>query len=447
MQGKTTIQLFDAKTQKEVQRVEDKNLITNAYKRYIEDYINNYHIGPVFSGLPNWINATPYDMTRGVILFDTPLAESADKIYPANQECVGHAGGDYSGTDIYRGDYNAAESGDIEDGYRHVWDFATDKANGTIACVCLTTLNGGNCGYKSQTTLLAEYPQGGITASGNNPYSNILSSVENNYCKPVGFTNNHMKFFVQVGYSYADTVRVRGYWGKKSGIGFKEKLGMFNSNQYDELIIPCDNPWYVSSALVNDVLYVLRAPFSESISPVLKVYDISDFSEVASVTLNTPTGRVLDVSNFEYSPMFGIIGDELIVKERNANNVLRFNKNTGAYLGDLSHPVSNLSRVYNFTKEWVRLANTSSTYYLYNGTNYLGPFLANPNTGLSQSYPDFVQAMGENSPVICSFGYNSTTLRETIGVFAPCLFSINNLSTPVVKDDTKTMKVTYDITW
>lgn len=39
------------------------------------------------------------------------------------------------------GTYNENESGIIENGkgYRHVWDFGTDKSNGEISCICLTT--------------------------------------------------------------------------------------------------------------------------------------------------------------------------------------------------------------------------------------------------------------------------------------------------------------------
>lgn len=51
-------------------------------------------------------------------------------------------------TDTSIGTYNANESGRIENGkgYRHVWDFASDKANGEIGCICLTTKDGGTNG-------------------------------------------------------------------------------------------------------------------------------------------------------------------------------------------------------------------------------------------------------------------------------------------------------------
>ncbi|MFR0870098.1 MAG: hypothetical protein ACLSG5_01235 [Oscillospiraceae bacterium] len=67
---------------------------------------------------------------------------------PLTNEEIGHAGIANTNTDTSIGTYNANESGRIENGkgYRHVWDFASDKANGEISCICLTTKDGGTNG-------------------------------------------------------------------------------------------------------------------------------------------------------------------------------------------------------------------------------------------------------------------------------------------------------------
>lgn len=67
---------------------------------------------------------------------------------PWTNEEVGHAGIANTNTDTSIGTYNSNESGRIENGkgYRHVWDFASDKANGEIGCICLTTKDGGTNG-------------------------------------------------------------------------------------------------------------------------------------------------------------------------------------------------------------------------------------------------------------------------------------------------------------
>lgn len=68
---------------------------------------------------------------------------------PWTNEEIGHAGISNTSTDKSIGTYNANESGRIENGkgYRHVWDFASDRANGEISCICMTTKDGGTCGY------------------------------------------------------------------------------------------------------------------------------------------------------------------------------------------------------------------------------------------------------------------------------------------------------------
>ena len=52
----------------------------------------------------------------------------------------------YTGKNICAGSYNENESGEIENGYKHVWDFGTSQANGQISCACLTSHSGGIAG-------------------------------------------------------------------------------------------------------------------------------------------------------------------------------------------------------------------------------------------------------------------------------------------------------------
>jgi len=445
MQGKTTIQLFDAKTQKEVQRVEDKNLITNAFKKYIEDYINNYHLGFLFNGYRGWIKATPLLMTRGVILFGSQLPESVETIYPTTQACIGHAGGDYSGTDIYRGDYNAAESGDIPNGYRQVWDFATDKGNGTIACACLTTTNGGNCGYKSQSTYTADYGHQGLTSTvtGTETITYASGGNTDTYQAIVGLRDNNQTVVVKVGFRGGSTpVKIRKYQTHKTGLGFKETLGCFytdiyNTTDYTEYNLTFPNNTGTSCFIHNNALYSYTYNHNTAES-VLKTYNIDTLVETSSLSLGT--GKRPHDSNFFSNPMMGVLGDYLYVKAYNSTTTYKYDISDGSYVGSITAPIASTS-VYKFTDNFIKFATTSS-YYLYNGNEFYGPF------GSSASDTWFTEPLSQNSPVFYTCGHGSA-LRTDAGVrvFGPALFSINNLVTPVVKDDAKTMKVTYDITW
>lgn len=162
LKGKSTVQLFDAATGAKLLEQSDTNMVTNA----LEIIANTKEI----SGILNWwrennsTNNTCHEHAAvspflsmvplyrrslgGVLLWDDNITEDPSVVIPPSGASeLGHAGTTYSGADIYRGTYNSNESGEIEGGYRHVWDFDTDKANGTIKCISLTSRHAGNIGY------------------------------------------------------------------------------------------------------------------------------------------------------------------------------------------------------------------------------------------------------------------------------------------------------------
>ena len=149
MKGKTIIELTDVKT-KEVQRIEDNNMFTNA-------------LDSVFNQIPWWhsnnsVGKAENDITSlvpiignalgGLLLFPEEIEENANTLYaPATNKPTAIASYDaYSGEDTRRGSFNDIESGKITNGYRFVWDFATSAGNGAIKCACLTSRKGG-AGY------------------------------------------------------------------------------------------------------------------------------------------------------------------------------------------------------------------------------------------------------------------------------------------------------------
>lgn len=146
LKGHATIELTDVNTGEKVVH-EDDNMITNAIAKLLGfsgvpnvsggTYALNYGISDLYSPLKR--------LTGGLLLFDSQLEEDPDLIYPpAGVSLVGCASGiSYSGGNTMAGSYNKAESGKIDGGYKHVWDFGTSQANGQIACACLTTMAGG----------------------------------------------------------------------------------------------------------------------------------------------------------------------------------------------------------------------------------------------------------------------------------------------------------------
>ena len=147
LKGHTTIELTDVNTgKKEVH--EDDNLVTTALQQLLS-YKGVFDVGQVNFALEPYptINKD-FALVKnagGLLLFDGTIEENVDMIYPpagiSLVGCGSHIA--YSGANLMAGSYNKAESGKVDNGYKHVWDFGTSQANGQIACACLTTCAGG----------------------------------------------------------------------------------------------------------------------------------------------------------------------------------------------------------------------------------------------------------------------------------------------------------------
>lgn len=154
IKGKATIQLFDEKSGEVVKELHEENMITNAVDTILNppDYIEigmDSDNDRSFNLLRDFAGNIADTAFRGVIVCRDKIPEDGNNMMlPWTNEEIGHAGIANTNTDTSIGTYNANESDRIENGkgYRHVWDFASDKANGEISCICLTTKDGGTNG-------------------------------------------------------------------------------------------------------------------------------------------------------------------------------------------------------------------------------------------------------------------------------------------------------------
>lgn len=160
LKGKTTIQLFDAKTGELTDEVTKENLVTNAVRNALGGAYNQLASGNIWSkgmmrigniyNLPNSKNFAQA-MYGGVLVFSQPIAEDADHCLPSIEEIksfIGCANQSASNTgNTFRGSINSGESEVGTDYVKFVWDFNTDQCNGDIASICLTSDCGGAGGY------------------------------------------------------------------------------------------------------------------------------------------------------------------------------------------------------------------------------------------------------------------------------------------------------------
>lgn len=147
LKGHTRIELTNVETG-EVEVYEDDNMVTNALSKLLGSYgwfgIDN--INTIMSRYEDSASVIKR-LTGGIMLFDSNIEENADIINsPLGVSIVGcgSLSPNISGDNLMAGSYNTAESGFTDEGgYKHVWDFSTSQANGTIACASLTTNAGG----------------------------------------------------------------------------------------------------------------------------------------------------------------------------------------------------------------------------------------------------------------------------------------------------------------
>ena len=134
IRGLLKMELFDAKTKKLVQKVEKENMVTNAIKNMLQAYAATNQIGEIMPLATVGLG--------GIMLFDTALTASADNIlFPSDSHLVGYGLQGVNTSNTMCGSKNALESSlQIgEDGRSvTVWDFGTSQANGTIRAVALT---------------------------------------------------------------------------------------------------------------------------------------------------------------------------------------------------------------------------------------------------------------------------------------------------------------------
>lgn len=189
LHGHTKIELTNIDTG-ETRIIEENNIVTNA----LHDMLKPLACGIPYTALGNNVtdditgfkgeNRSVCLLTGGLLLFSSALEENVDNFMPPEDSEVVGIGTTlaYSGNSTMAGSYNFNESGAVENGYKHIWDFDTSHGNGQIACACLTTRDGGYAG-------VGVYPHSDDYYRGVPNLSDVLNSVshiEGNSLKVVG---------------------------------------------------------------------------------------------------------------------------------------------------------------------------------------------------------------------------------------------------------------------
>lgn len=159
MKGHAKFELKNINTG-EIEAIEEDNLITNA--------LNYYFANCGLTNIPDAESPLYKTLLGGILLLDTAIEENPDIVFPpAGVRMVGNGAAGYAFNDEVTecGSYNSAESSFESwidnDGiehwrYKQVYDFASNQANGKIACCCLTSNNYGYIGHGNASGIAHE---------------------------------------------------------------------------------------------------------------------------------------------------------------------------------------------------------------------------------------------------------------------------------------------------
>ena len=429
IKGHTEIQLY--KDGKMVQKTHDDNMLTNALAGYFKNY-GLLNPTPFGSDVYNDFITT---LLGGVLLLDTAITEQASIIHvPGGVLMTGHgaygvSNGSAQGDPTELGSFNAAQSGWADNNhtqFRMVWDFTTEQSNGTIACACLTSRAHGFIGEGNGTSKVRR-------TDGN--------YIKQTYGQIYPIRSNHRTFAVDTNFQYMvgniDSDHEIKIYRKRIATTAVDMRTTFDDNETDpwttigiaSTIPSCelvfggeDSTNYYFFGFNNGLIFVTLAKAFTSASAVF--YNDSTFPTYGnSYSWNTDgdyiyiigatDGWKMELSNLSNkTPIIydASIGDASLRYCCDDGGKIRF---AGAVYD------KSLNRVFICNADGGGIGNTQ-----------------NKNASFTNSDSLFIDA-GKNDP-----WYAPTSGRRN-----DYIASINNLQTPVTKDNTQTMKVIYTLTF
>jgi hypothetical protein len=435
IKGHCKIELTDVKTgRKEVE--EHDNMLTKAlYYFYDQAGMTN----------PSAFNASAIrtdalnQLLGGVMCLDTALTESDEIVrVPAGvgMTANGARGVLNSGNPTELGSYNEIESGWQQDGsFKMVWDWTTSQGNGTIACVGLSSLYGGmkGIGNKSLTNKSNPFNSsnynslvggiGGIVGIVLGYKNNKIYAVESIYGVTEWTINVYDAQFTTI--DIRDTMTARLIESKTCSIpasiqNLVERSGGagmgITVNQDGDICT-----MFHIHRNTNNIYWHMEFT-GERPAFVIK-YDIAN--NTCSVQELNPTNTGISISpTSEEGFYYGASKDYAII----ANNLIDLSN-----LANVS-TIDNLSEKFHvqYTDPAMR-AITADTFFSDIGNMQV-------DADVSKAYPcNGGQISGSNMAHNPLLRFAGSAVYRDFNYLA----TIYNLQTPVVKDGSKTMKVTY----
>lgn len=484
--GRTNIELRNAITGVVEKSVYSENMFTDALSNILNlprSLSGNYELQKgVYDREWNANLPISKNALGGVLLFDGVIPEVASSITPPDGvSCTGYAnqeGITYS--NLMRGLPVVGETLELPNGYKYTWTFNAQTANGNIGCVCLTSNDGGSCGwnsadlrnslfintafkynanmnFKDSSFLIAaggevadegedrviywkideraDFDLYATAGNGNNAYGTVISFYK---CKKglrasAGINSVLSSALAVLDLELIVTIDFSAYVAKANGEG--NTLLDVNGFDYDELT---DSYYYTLAKYetkTTSSITVIKLTGDELTMSVQTVLDSSILVHIDYIH-GANQGRVLN--GYLYYPS----KDKNVYKINLANTVDTVKLVTGSEAIGVVSIIGGKVMFYPKATDYAS-ATTARTKksYVYDGTVF------NEVAYWTSDRCVFVRRkmLSESSPYLCWYyekigGKNNGLYLARI---SPYLATINNLETPVTKTSSQVMTITY----
>ena len=453
------LELTDEKTG-EVERVEENNLVTNAVNHILG--LNPmgvfYEASDQYDEHLQWNNTLlPIcpNMIGGIFLYSEPLEENADNIYPTTAKLpMAYASNDVNATAcVERGSLNLTESKALDNGYRFVWDFTSSQGNGTIAAVALTSAQGGKNAYGdlySTSNVFLALRKADLDSLGNDELANLFSAVE------VDFESNVMYNIL-----FQDSsVIVRKRRLPVFSLGLNDRLNDTTCTLLEEKVITCstfafqgsytpygkfldgkDGYWYGFANQANS-------------SGNAKVYWIKIKKDDYSITEGIWTLSNVAMQAIGSFKIDTYVENACRAAIRDGYLYVPANNLTGIYKINLNNSADVTFIEFGFTSAGTSMSGASTsviTLVLVNDLLIGYDYMIKPDDTVvqiigSKRLPYMGTPLFQYKEFLVGWGGSYGSNCRTTFLLTPYLATINNLSSAVVKNTDKSMKITYELT-
>ena len=475
IKGKTTFELTDVNTG-EVEVIEDSNMITNALQEFLTTY--GYFGCDILYTDDIRNNSLWINLLSGLFLFDTALDEDVNNTFmPAGVKMIGNGSKDVSnsGTVTELGSYNTVESGTQSDGsIKLVYDFNTAQANGTIACACLTSKIGGYIGmgndrnsYYNESYYLSKFLssdnyicQSNIPGAGNDT-SHILYPVYNE--NAIYFTNPYnIKYSSSQASQHWSTtkkIQILKVRAGFTGVSIKDRKYLDKVIETYNVDIPQDildymgtstNYITISRDSERNVYVIFYKTSSDYISNgnFCWIMKIDKDMNATSYKFTNNVGKALRLGT-DYSKYITFDGDYLWIYSNSSPYYLYGIKYTDStQIIETGVNKNNIYNLYTVEKNLIGIYDVySNSGYYYAPTVYDVVNRTHRRVNGAIFHDCVLAPFPDKKGVYLYIDQNFNPCRLKVMKDPRYLATINNLSEPVVKTSSKTMKVTYTLTF